>query len=393
MLKILLRRLFPAWLLGLLLSAILMSLDLPLNLWGIICILFVTSIVIIADVTQSTCTNKDMRYFIKSVQRIDQGDYNIRLDYNRSNVLGDVARVLNRLMDKVDNIPCGVYTCLLDEESWISTMNDQFLAIIGYSRESFEKLCHSRVTNIIYEEDKERIKTEITELLMVSPVIEIEYRVVSANGQIVWVLDRGHVMTDVHGKRVLEGIITDITFRKMLEFKLINESQRDGLTGLYNKKTTQRLVEAYIKDKKENGKSAFIIVDIDDFKSINDNLGHLFGDLVLEEIAAKLKRIFHQDSLVGRIGGDEFVVFIKNAEDDKLLLQKLETLATSCRKKFKDKDKDKEHNISASIGVSMYPQDGTSFEELYEAADQGLYYAKNRGKNCYQVYNKKGATS
>ncbi|WP_131034592.1 diguanylate cyclase, partial [Clostridioides difficile] len=125
---------------------------------------------------------------------------------------------------------------------------------------------------------------------------------------------------------------------------------------------------------------------IDNFKNVNDKYGHVFGDFVISEFALELKSQFREDDIVGRIGGDEFVVLIKDFNNNNyVLIDKLERFCSKInQKKFVEQA---EFSIACSIGVAMYPEHGYVYSELYEKADQALYYAKSHGKNSYHIFS------
>ena len=159
---------------------------------------------------------------------------------------------------------------------------------------------------------------------------------------------------------------------------LIHLSEIDPLTSVYNKETTQKLIDQKIK---QNEHFCFLILDVDEFKSVNDNYGHAVGDIVLKKLGNLFKNHFRQTDIVGRIGGDEFIILIQdeNIAESRIqsLLQKVNELKIEELKDFK---------LSISIGIAFAPKDGTTFMELYRHADQALYQTKRTGKNNYKIY-------
>ncbi len=178
------------------------------------------------------------------------------------------------------------------------------------------------------------------------------------------------------------GRATDINDQKSLE----QRARTDLLTNCLNKVSAENEIKRSIELSDENAVHAMLIIDIDDFKSINDNLGHHFGDLVLQEIAEKLKGCFRAHDVVGRLGGDEFIVFIKNVSDMKTIEQKAKTITEVFRNSYTGNENT--YKVSGSVGVACYPEDAKTYEELYKAADQALYISKRQGKDCYTFYNK-----
>lgn len=179
----------------------------------------------------------------------------------------------------------------------------------------------------------------------------------------------------------------NIDEEKNRELLLLERSQRDSLTGLYNKGVIEEFISSFLENKNnQDSEHVFLIFDIDDFKNVNDKYGHAFGDFVISEFALELKSQFREDDIVGRIGGDEFVVLIKNfSTNNYVLIEKLERFCSKINQKRFAGHMD--FSITCSIGVAMYPEHGYVYSELYEKADQALYYAKSHGKNSYHVFS------
>ena len=129
---------------------------------------------------------------------------------------------------------------------------------------------------------------------------------------------------------------------------------------------------------------AFLIMDLDNFKNVNDTFGHPQGDRVLQLFAACMKNTFRQDDFIGRMGGDEFVVYIKNVNERQKISRKagqlMENFQSSLPEGFGG------CSLSVSIGVALVPRNGTAFSELYQKSDKALYEAKKRGKNQVCFY-------
>lgn len=166
--------------------------------------------------------------------------------------------------------------------------------------------------------------------------------------------------------------------------ELLRCTQRDALTGLYNKDTTQRLIQNIVQE--ETGQHAFIILDIDYFKSVNDNFGHIVGDKVLQTFGRFLQSQFREYDVVGRIGGDEFVILmcnLANTDVVEIKIQNLLKLVGSMRVEEMGEQK-----MTISVGIAFAPQHGSSFMDLYRNADHALYQTKRAGKNGYSLYQR-----
>ncbi len=163
----------------------------------------------------------------------------------------------------------------------------------------------------------------------------------------------------------------------------------DQLTGLRNKVATERDIKNYIENHPDDMGMLFLI-DIDNFKKINDTMGHAFGDEVLRELGRNIGINFRVSDIIGRIGGDEFMIFLKNLKEDQNTIREAQKL-TYFFKHFQVGDYVK-YSVTASIGAAVYPAHGTDFESLYKAADQAVYKSKKRGKNRLSFYDDRDMT-
>jgi diguanylate cyclase (GGDEF)-like protein len=211
-----------------------------------------------------------------------------------------------------------------------------------------------------------------------------ECRLIHKDGTCVWYKSSLRTIFDYNAVPIkVVGVLSNIDDEKR-KIEVAEESaKRDPLTQLYNKMTTNVLVQKYITSTKNNG--AFFMLDIDNFKGINDTLGHIYGDAVLSEIAHALRILFRESDIVGRIGGDEFVVFMTNLHSREIIYKKAKEVLKALRRSFCSGDLS--YNISCSIGISIYPDHGNNIDTLMEKADRALYYAKNHGKDQFVFYS------
>ncbi len=165
---------------------------------------------------------------------------------------------------------------------------------------------------------------------------------------------------------------------------LQEKADTDLLTGLNNKLATERKIKEYMASH-PNEQSMMFVLDIDNFKKINDTMGHAFGDEVLRSLGLQITAMFRITDIVGRTGGDEFIIFLKSIKEETLLRKEAEKVARFFHD-FKTGEYVK-YSATASIGVAVFPKDGKDFEALYKAADQALYMAKKRGKNQLAFYH------
>ena len=213
----------------------------------------------------------------------------------------------------------------------------------------------------------------------------IEVRILTSNDEYEWIsvlLSLEKKMDGTFGSNdLLLYLVQNIEERKKNENKLKLEAERDPLTQLYNKMTTRSLIEECF-EKNPSAQHALIIIDIDNFKTINDTRGHAVGDQILLAFANELSRNFRETDILGRAGGDEFVLLIKNIQSIALVCDKLQQL-TSAFKKY-GIDNGFPGRLSTSIGVAIFGKDGSTYEELFKRADAALYEAKRNGKDQYK---------
>ena len=173
-----------------------------------------------------------------------------------------------------------------------------------------------------------------------------------------------------------------INYRK--QEQLEEKADTDLLTGLNNKLATERKIKEYIA-KNPKSRAMMFILDIDNFKKINDTMGHAFGDEVLRSLGQQIGSIFRASDIIGRVGGDEFFIFLKNIMMDETIKKEAKKVENFFQD-FKTGEYTK-YSATASIGVAIFPEEGADFDSLYKAADQALYKAKKRGKNQLAFYN------
>ena len=172
--------------------------------------------------------------------------------------------------------------------------------------------------------------------------------------------------------------------KKLANFNYAHaETQLDSLTGLTNKMHTQHLISRYLHDNPDC-KCALFVIDIDNFKSVNDNNGHLFGDAVLTSISSAIKSTFRNSDIVGRIGGDEFMVLMKDYRSLSDVIDKANDLKHVIRNTYVGEGTS---IISVSVGISLFSEHGKDFDTLYEKADNAMYFNKNNGKDGYTIYS------
>lgn len=182
---------------------------------------------------------------------------------------------------------------------------------------------------------------------------------------------------------IVINLITKIVDRKQ-KTELQQKADTDLLTGLTNKAATIRLIKEYMAQN-PNGTGVLFVIDIDNFKKINDTMGHAFGDEVLKELGHQLRSMFRAMDVVGRFGGDEFMVFMSDVKDSAAIKRNGDRLRDFFRS-FKAGEYVK-YSVTASIGAAVFSENGKDFESLFKTADKAVYVVKKRGKNDVAFYD------
>ncbi|MCC8050179.1 MAG: GGDEF domain-containing protein [Clostridiales bacterium] len=180
----------------------------------------------------------------------------------------------------------------------------------------------------------------------------------------------------------LIGTITDITLEHEREEILNEKAQRDSLTMLYNHSYGKQKINDYLRHKDPYTSCGLLVVDIDYFKTVNDVYGHLFGDVVLTELASLLARLCNRTDVIMRAGGDEFVILLENISHPALVSKSIEIIRKIRELRFRENDS----QITCSIGVCFLPENtpGYTYNQLFANADWALYRAKEHGRNRYE---------
>ncbi|WP_425516056.1 diguanylate cyclase domain-containing protein [Anaerolentibacter hominis] len=218
------------------------------------------------------------------------------------------------------------------------------------------------------------------------PYSETEFRIRSRDGSYAWCRIRATTQYDSEARPIKAvGVIVDIDQDKKQKDKLIEQAQKDALTGLLNKSAVREQVERYLCGTGRRGAHALFLIDLDNFKTVNDRYGHLAGDAVLSELGVSLKKLFRATDLIGRIGGDEFLVFLPGVSDSRIvekraaeILQEVDGISAKEQLKMQ---------LSCSIGIAFCPDDAKDYENLCRCADKALYYVKNLDKGNYAFYD------
>ncbi len=317
-----------------------------------------------------------LRYMLRSSTMLQ--------DLHKSEDRLDKAQRLARLGNWEWNID-------LNETFW----SEQLYHILGIrhrrSAPSFEAFLQS-----VPSCDRERVRLWYQETLKSEKPASINHKVVNPEGKELIVQHQAEVQLDELGNaRLMSGTVLDITQLKQAQEKILQLANFDSLTGLANRLIfKERAKQALELSNRYNRQGAILFLDLDNFKRINDTLGHTAGDLLLQEVAERLRGSIRNCDWIGRLdarqvarfGGDEFTLLlteIQHVNDAETVAQRiLDALTAPITLSGHDVV------ITPSIGISHFPHDGTDIDTLLKYADTAMYFAKNEGKNQYALFNK-----
>ena len=215
-------------------------------------------------------------------------------------------------------------------------------------------------------------------------VLKTEFKM-GADGSRIWVSYVVNYLVE-ESQQLLFITLNDIDEQKKEELRLRKLAERDGLSGLYNASMMRSMVNDILHQPMLNEfYQVLLLLDLDNFKMINDTFGHMYGDRVLKDTAKILINKFRENDLVARMGGDEFAVLLRDVKELSLIYHIFDELQKELHRVYEKYGKKVE--ISASIGIAYSPQHGLSFDELYEKADRALYQVKYKYKNGIQIYS------
>lgn len=263
-----------------------------------------------------------------------------------------------------------------------------FVSKAGDSREIIldQFVALKRYKEFVYSEDLELFERTFSQVLKSASKSTEEFRAVF-NGEedsYCWYRCYYASFQNPEGKIVrIVGNLKDIALEKARNEEMRKKIRTDALTGILNKAAMEVSIQEYLKETTRDKLHALMMIDTDNFKAVNDNLGHQFGDDVIKFVAQNVRKTFRESDFVGRVGGDEFMVFMKNTTKE-VTEARARELNEIIRHTF---EKDGiSVGISCSIGVAYYPKAGTSYSELYANADDALYQAKTSGKNRFVIF-------
>jgi len=216
-------------------------------------------------------------------------------------------------------------------------------------------------------------------------LISIQMRLRDRNADYRWYEIRGKSIYDEKGTpyKVI-GVLENIDEKKRNELRHVDENKRDSLTRLYRSNFAKELTDEFLAQQDGSEYGGMLLLDVDNFKFINEEMGKTFGDEILKNIAYDLDAIFYPTDVLGRSGIDEFVIFMKNIKAVEDIEKKILEIQETLGKIYLGEQLDIKSTVS--IGASVYPNDGITYDELRDRAEKALFHAKTNGKNTYSFY-------
>ncbi len=281
----------------------------------------------------------------------------------------------------------GTMMLALDEQGNISLLNQKACKVLGWKEQ--DALGKNWFENFLPEKVKEEVIAIFNQMMAgdIAPLEFYENKILTRQGDERIIAWHNRLLLDHDGKTI-NGILCsgeDITQQKIQEEKITHQAHFDSLTNLPNRFLALDRLSQLINEAKRNHEHvAVLFIDLDDFKKVNDSLGHESGDELLILASARLLREIRAEDTVGRLGGDEFLLLlggIKSPTDAQLVAT---TMVESFREPFRINNR--EIILTTSIGIAIYPEDGSEPSELLRNADLAMYHSKNRDRNTYSFF-------
>ncbi len=291
------------------------------------------------------------------------------------------------LQSVVQNIPFGIVVSKEGRQRRVCYVNQTAHEAMGYSKEEYIELVEKGWAHFMDINMRQVIRDNHEKIRKGEP-FEVLAKAQTKSGEEKWLLNQ--IVVRMEDGPLCYVSYMDVTENVEKEHLRIREQEalreqatRDSFTKLYNRGTMEQLVEKELSADRQ-AQCAYIALDVDNFKRINDIYGHDMGDMLIMELSKLLRRVFEQKAVLARMGGDEFAVFVRDVEAREDIYVKAEQVLAELRE-LKD-EVGLRIAPTLSIGIAFTPEAGMSFQELYHRADVALYRVKNEEKNGVAIY-------
>lgn len=295
----------------------------------------------------------------------------------------DVMETINKkFMNVIDYITEGALIFKLGKQPSHVFINESLCKLLGYTRIEYEELVKDNIHALVHKDDCEELNKKIKNAIKEDGKLEFTYRLRKSNKKYQWVSLKASIINNSQGEEVFYGIVFDVD-------QLKKQFEKDELTGLCNKDSFEKIVDIFFKGNLEEAKNsrmaALFTIDLDNFKSINDHFGHVYGDYVLVEIGKKIHSIFRDEDVIAHLGGDEFSVFLTHKIPEEIIDLRARQICEAIKTEYRVAGE--VVSTSCSVGVAIAPQHGNSYKQLYKNADKAQYLAKKSGKNKHIIFD------
>ena len=271
-------------------------------------------------------------------------------------------------------MPGGIIGCYIEEGLPLYVINDMMLQMTGYKYGEFMEETKGFVINVVYEDDVDKVTGLVFNRIKTENQYSIEYRVKKKDGTYIWVYDVGRRIRTDDGRNAVISVLLDISDSVKIRQHFLEESERDFLTGIYNRKGGEVLIS---REQQDGKPYTFLMIDLDNFKRVNDMYGHGEGDKMLAYVGKLLQSSFRATDICIRLGGDEFAVFVHPCASMERIEQKVgKIMQTYCQEAGKKYPLSK---TTLSVG-GVFGESVKAFSEMYRMADKILYEIKRTGK-------------
>ncbi len=323
--------------------------------------------------------------------------------FARAGEMSDGFPVVNLVMTDITNLKIAEMKAMLEEQKYliisdiseelpyeydiaedVITFADKFNHIFEGSSIIYDPATNMIAEALVSYDTKDAIEELFTLAKQGTEYHSTEFKLNTKNGGYQWYFSTFSTIYDEDNNPIrVVGLLRNIHSQKIEQQKLLTKAETDLMTGLLNKATTESKIKSHLRELNGNSYNVLMLVDIDDFKNINDTYGHLKGDDVIIDIAKALMEYTGDYGLAGRLGGDEFCVYLTNILDTKVASEKAELIADKLREKYPGDNGD--CKVTLSIGIAS-TNEQIPYNVLLENADTALYQAKLNGKNCHYSY-------
>ncbi|MAY41622.1 MULTISPECIES: EAL domain-containing protein [unclassified Neptuniibacter] len=347
----------------------------------------------------SRLMDKPLRALIHAIKSSQDSDSYIRVNHQSNDEFGVISDAFNEMQNSLElhhknTLKAKEHLQLLyhstpslllsfNHKGIIQDASDYFLQQLGYKRED---IIGSDLEQLLQMEKRSAVIDNLLATLWSDQQLtEYPLQLVKAQGEIIDVLMDATLSARDSFPGAL-AVVTDVTSLNKARAELEHQANTDHLSGISNRYSFQAYLQKLTLDRRESNKPfALLFIDLDHFKLVNDTYGHHTGDQLLRLVSERIQTVLRPDDKIARLGGDEFAVILENLESESTaeqiaqrIIQHLETSFSLC---------DANIYISASIGLSLYPEDGNNPAELIQYADLAMYRAKDEGRSCIASYS------